>query len=39
MKKSKPRMIVKIKNVTKGKAKTIKPKLQGIKADVRENKE
>ena len=31
-------MILKIKNVTKGKTQTKKPKLQDIKADVREKK-
>ena len=39
MKKNKPRMVIRIKNTAKGKAQTIKPKLQGVKADVRENKE
>ncbi len=39
MKRSKPRMIIKIKNITNSKAQTIKPKLQGIKTDVRESKE
>lgn len=32
-------MVTKTKNAVNGKARTIKPKLQGIKADVRENKE
>lgn len=39
MKKSRPRIVIKIKNITSSKAQTIKPKLQGIKTDVREDKE
>lgn len=39
MKRNKPRMIIKIKNKIVSKSQTIKPKLQGIKTDVRETKE
>lgn len=38
--KSKARMVIKAKgNINKGKAKTIKPQIQGIKADVQKEKE
>lgn len=39
MKRNKPRMIIKIKNKTVSNAQTIKPKLEGIKTNVRETKE